>query len=142
MNLRDAHKQPRPPRLFPSNTGFYNCTAKTFDPGNQVEVAFVNCLAAPGGEGFRDVLYSEPGCAIHCVSTDGTATIWDSGEGDEGNLANQTIGFVDTANGDFHLSPADKGAHAHGGPALGADVGGEERKGPEYDAGASAISGK
>jgi outer membrane protein assembly factor BamB/PKD repeat protein len=142
MNLRDAHKQARPPRLFPSNTGFYNCTAKTFDPGNQVEVAFVNCLAAPGGEGFRDVLYSEPGCAIHCVSADGTATIWDSGDGDEGNLANQTIGFVDAANGDFHLSPADKGAHTHGGPALGADVGGEERKGPEYDAGAAAISGK
>jgi len=100
MHIRDAHKQERyagPPA--PSGTALRNCTARTFDPANQAEVEFVGCRAAPGGEGFRDAGYSEPGRAFQCVSADGTATVWDSGDGDEGNAVRQAVSFPDAAGG-------------------------------------------
>ena len=77
---------------------------------------FINCLATPGGEGFRVVDYSEPGYAKHCVSTYGTATIWDSGPGDEANSANRVGSFVNANGGDFHLASADKGARVEEDP--------------------------
>ncbi|HOX07058.1 MAG TPA: PKD domain-containing protein [Planctomycetota bacterium] len=86
MHIRDAHKQDRyagPPA--PSGTWLRSCTAKTFDPANQAEVEFVGCHTVPGGEGFRDDRYSEPGRAFKCVSVDESARVWDSGDGDEGN---------------------------------------------------------
>jgi outer membrane protein assembly factor BamB/PKD repeat protein len=123
-----------------SHARFFNCTGKTFDPGNQPNVAFINCLAAPGGKGFVAARYADPAHANHCVSTNGTAIIWDSGNGDEGNTARQAVGFVNAAGGDYHLTAADKGARGHGGPALGLDIDGQERKGPRYDAGADSVT--
>lgn len=119
-----------------SHVSFYNCTATTFDPADQAQVEFINCLAAPGGQGFRDVFYADPGYANHCVSTDGSAIRWDCGDGSEGNAANQEVLFKNAAHGDYRLSPADRGARGRGAPGLGADIAGRERPGPTCDIGA------
>ena len=42
----------------------------------------------------------------------------------------------------FRLAPDDTGALGHGGPALGADIDGETRKGAAAYAGADAVPGK
>ena len=115
---------------------FLNCTGATFDPGNQPNVSFINCLAASGGRGFYDARYADGAYANHCVSTDGSAATWDSGDGSEGNLTNQAVSFVDQARGDYRLLDTDKGARGHGAPGLGADAAGVERLGPSYDVGA------
>ena len=107
-----------------SRVRFFNCTAQTFDPGNQPNVAFINCLAVSGGKGFVDKRYADPAYANHCVSTDGTAITWDSGTGDEKNAANQKIGY----------------ARGRGGPALGLDIDGKARKGRKYDVGADSVT--
>jgi PKD repeat protein len=136
------HGIPPTPTYVPgSHVSFFNCTGTTFDPGNQPNVTFVNCLAAPGGKGFVDARYADPACANRCVSTDGTATIWDSGDRSEGNLANQAVNFINAAGGDYRLTAADKGARARGAPGLGADLDGEERVGPDYDVGADMVAG-
>jgi outer membrane protein assembly factor BamB/PKD repeat protein len=119
-----------------SNVRFINCTAATFDPGNRPNVAFINCLAAPGGKGFVNKRYVDPAYAIHCVSTDSSATVWDSGDGHERNAANQKVAL----GADYHLTKADKGARGRGGPALGADIDGKARKGPKYDVGADSAT--
>jgi outer membrane protein assembly factor BamB/PKD repeat protein len=139
INLRDGRKQAKPPKLVSSHISFYNCTATTFDPGNQVGVEFINCLAAPGGKGFHDARYSEPAYANHCVSTDGTATRWDPGDGTGGNTVAQPVKFRGTPGGDFHLAPSDEGARSRGAPGLGADIDGDERVGPRYDVGADTV---
>jgi hypothetical protein len=141
VSLRDGRPdQPLPPKRIGSRTGFYNCTAGTFDSGNQIEVEFVNCLAAPGGKGFLDTFYSEPASTFRCVSTDGTAAVWDSGDGDEGNAVKQTVSFTDAPGGDYHLAAGDQGARGRGGPGLGPDIDGDERPGPKYDAGADSAA--
>jgi hypothetical protein len=134
----------KPPNIAnvsqPSHVRFYNCTAGTFDPGNQADVRFINCLAVPGGKGFHDAGYSDPGYASHCVSGDGTASVWDSGDGHEGNAPNQVVNLVNIASGDYHLAAGDKGAKGRGAPGLGADIDGEDRAGPSYDVGADSVS--
>src|SRR4029079_18043524 len=119
VNLKIANDQFKAPKLISSRTGFYNCTATTFDPGNQVEVEFINCLAAPGGKGFLDNRYSEPGYANHCVSTDATAIIWNCGDGSECNAASQKVEFINASAGDYHLAANDQGAKGRGAPGLG-----------------------
>lgn len=145
LNWRDGSGKQRPPSVANApDTGvrFYNCTAATFDPGNQSGVIFLNCLARPGGKGFVAARYSHPVVALRCVSADATVTAWDSGRGYEGNQATQDVKFG-TAQGEaFRLAPNDTGALNHGGPALGADIDGEIRKGAAGYAGADAVPDK
>jgi len=98
QNNKDA-KPPGLASIVPSRISFYNCTAGTFAPATQSGVEFVNCLAGPGGKGFHDARYPEPGITIRCVSTDETATCWDCGDGYEGNAAGQVVKYVDAAGG-------------------------------------------
>ena len=122
--------------IRPRYIGFLNCTGATFDPGNQPYVAFINCLAAPGGKGFWAGRYVDGAYANHCVSTNGSATAWDSGDGSEGNVVNQAVSFVNATSGDYHLQDTDKGARGRGAPRLGADIAGTDRKTTSYDVGA------
>lgn len=139
-NMNRGSAQPPPANLLnpgrPRSISFVNCTGATFDPGNQPDVAFINCLAAPGGKGFYDARYADGAYANHCVSSDGSAAIWDSGDGNEGNVPNQTVSFVNAAGGDYRLLDTDKGARGLGAPGLGADAAGADRLGPSYDVGA------
>jgi outer membrane protein assembly factor BamB len=71
----------QPPAVYGpgSYVHFYNCSASTFDPGNQPHVAFVNCVVTPGGKGFVDARYAYDAVASQCTLQDGTATRWESG---------------------------------------------------------------
>jgi hypothetical protein len=135
IHLNEYHRLGPPVN---SRVSFYNCTATTFDPGDQAEVEFINCLAATGGKGFIDNQYTDGAYANHCVSADGTAIRWDSGDGSEGNVINQTATLVNAAAGDYHLQATDKAARGRGAPGLGPDIDGEERTGPQHDVGADA----
>ena len=84
--------------------------------------------------------YADGACANHCVSTDGSAATWDSGDGNEGNVTNQTVSFVDAAGGDYRLLDTDKGARGRGGPGLGTDITGANRLGTSCDVGAYTTS--
>jgi len=120
-----------------SHISFYNCTAKTFDPGNQSEVEFVNCLVAPGGNGFISKNYSEPASAYNCVSPDDTANVWNKGNGDEKNKVKHKIIFMNANGGDFHLKNSNTSTHSA--PGLGADIDGDERKEKKSCVGADEI---
>ncbi len=142
MNLRDGRKQKQPPVLLPSRIGFYSCTGLTFDPGNQVNVEFINCLAAPGGKGFLDAGYAQPAYTNHCVSTDDTAARWDRGDRSQGNATKQSVKFLNAAGGVFHLAPDDIGARKRGAPGLGPDIDGQERTASHNDVGADWAAAK
>lgn len=145
LNWRDGSGKQRPPDVANApdvGVRFYNCTAATFDPGSQSGVTFLNCLARPGGRGFVAARYTHPGVALGCVSTDATATVWDSGRGHEGNQAKQAVKFSDAQSEAFRLAPDDAGALGHGGPALGSDIDGETREDAACHAGADTVPGK
>ena len=128
-----------------SDISYYNCTAKTYSlrDWNYSGIRAVNCLAwvtnstaisfYPYDNAAQKLMY----WVSHCVSADATATNCDTWQdGNEGNLANKTVTFVNAATNDFHLATTDTGARAMGVPGLGADIDGDARTGPLYDIGA------
>jgi hypothetical protein len=135
LSLRNERRR-RPPPLPPARVAFHNCTAATFDPSDQPEVEFINCLAPPGGKGFHDDQYADGAYANHCVSADASATRWDSGDGSEGNVGNGEVLFVDPERGDYRLKAEDRVARGRGAPGLGLDIEGEKRTEYSFDVGA------
>jgi PKD repeat protein len=122
----------------------YNCTGNTVSLRPSFNgVRAVNCLSWATNSGFFPYDAGTRAYWLsHCVSSDGTATNCDSWkEGNEGNLANHAVTFVDAATGDCHLAANDTGARALGQPGLGADIDGDPRVGPYYDVGADQTSG-
>jgi outer membrane protein assembly factor BamB len=60
INIRDGNRKRKPfHQPVDSKITFYNCTGKSFDPGNQSEVRFIKCIIAPKGKGYIDQRYSE-----------------------------------------------------------------------------------
>ena len=131
--------------VFSTGTGqdisFHNCTGGSFllPDVNLNYIRAINCLAYSSAAGFATTLTNEIWLS-HCVSVDGTATGADGWkDGNEGNLANQAVSFVNAGN-DYHLAASDIGAHGQGQPGLGADIDGNLRTGPVYDVGAHQIT--
>jgi len=116
---------------------FHNCTGGSFlmSDINASRIRAVNCLAYSNSAGFTTTPTNEV-WLNHCVSLDGSANLADAWkDGNIGNLANQTVTFVNAGN-DFHLAANDTGAIGKGQPGLGADINGNLRAGPLYDVGA------
>lgn len=129
---------------------FLNCTGSTFALASSIkyQVRTLNCLAyGTGTNGYRCAPTesydpSREYWLSRCVSADSSAASFDSwAQGNEGNLANATFTFRNVATGDYGLALTDAGAVGRAQPGLGADVVGNPRLGPTYDAGAFQTSG-
>ena len=126
-----------------TNVSLYNCTAGTFQLGSSFanHVLAVNCLSYSNTMGFSSSDVTGEFWLSHNVSIDNTATNYDAWQdGNEGNLAGRSVTFVNAAACDYRLASGDTGARGVGQPSLGADIAGNLRVGPLFDAGASQIT--